>query len=167
MLMSLCLQRFHFPFSKSLFKSQWFLCQCSPFHHCLSLGSGLRLDSVQLFLLYQYKQPSGSILSFLLVLGSRHTVPLICMYSFFCLKLYLICFSSRIQFPPSANSSILSQVIFFPPSSFSLTVCPASILAASLPSVRYTSPYNSYQTYSSTSKKQESATFGEHREWSV
>lgn len=44
--MSLCTQSFPFPFSRSLFKSQWFLCQCSTSHHFLSLCPKLRFDSV-------------------------------------------------------------------------------------------------------------------------
>lgn len=46
MLMSLCTQSFPFLFSRSLFKSQWFLCQCSASHHCLSLCPELRFYSL-------------------------------------------------------------------------------------------------------------------------
>lgn len=85
---------FNFPFSKSLFKSQWFLCQCSLSHHSLSLFSEPRFNSVWFCLLYQCalillvsSLASTSILSYRF---------LVYMYLFHCLELILLHFSLSI-----------------------------------------------------------------------
>lgn len=112
----------------SLFKSQWFLCQCSPSHHSLYLFSESRFDSVWFCLLYQcalillvFSLASTSILSYRF---------LVYMYLFHCPVIILLHFSLRILFPSSFQYLIPTALMlrFSTSSSFSL----ASILFPSL-----------------------------------